>query len=165
MDPITIKKSSLWWGLILGLVAGFLLGFFTYSLIIPPASSSPTSVLAAQKDKSVEGMRAEFLALKEAIITKMKDKGQYRCCLKKLCIYCIEADNHGDKATCECLNEVMKGKHPCGECIGEILEGHGDPNFAKYFAKSIAHEVGEKYIETLKQIISDKYKISIDEQK
>jgi hypothetical protein len=58
----------------------------------------------------------------------------------------------------------MNGVHPCGECIGEILEGHGNRFIAKYFAKSIAEEVGEQYLDVIKQIISEKYNISIEEQ-
>jgi len=53
--------------------------------------------------------------------------------------------------------------HPCGECIGEILEGHGNPYLAEYFAAAIAEEVGEQHLEILKQIISEEYDISIED--
>ena len=36
----------------------------------------------------------------------------------------------------------MNGKHPCGECIGEIMEGKGNALIAEYFATAIAEEVG-----------------------
>jgi len=58
----------------------------------------------------------------------------------------------------------VEGVHPCGECIGEILEGHGNPNLAKYFANAIAEKVGEEHIQTLKEIIEKKYGAPLDEQ-
>jgi hypothetical protein len=95
----------------------------------------------------------------------MIDKGNYKCCLDKPCTYCIEkTPGHGEGATCTCLEDVINHKHPCGECIGEILEGHGNRFLAKHFASSIAEEVGEEHLDSIKQIISSKYDISTDEQ-
>lgn len=71
---------------------------------------------------------------------------------------------HGEGATCSCLEDIMNGVHPCGECIGEILEGHGNRLIAKYFATAISEEVGAEHLDTIKQIIASKYNISVEEQ-
>jgi hypothetical protein len=95
----------------------------------------------------------------------MRGEHKYRCCLEKPCVYCIEkTPGHGEGAACECLKDIMEGVHPCGECIGEILEGHGNPLIAEYFAQSIAEEVGEEHLDTLKEIVEEKYGIPVDEQ-
>lgn len=41
---------------------------------------------------------------------------------------------------------------------------YGEPELAPYFATAIAEEVGEQHLDTLKQIISEKYGISAEEQ-
>ncbi len=91
-------------------------------------------------------------------IKKLLAKGDYRCCLDKPCFYCFK------KGECDCLDKIMNGKHPCGECIGEILEGEGNPLLAEYFATAIAEKVGEQYAPTLKQIIADKYDMPVERQ-
>jgi hypothetical protein len=48
--------------------------------------------------------------------------------------------------------------------MGEILEGHGNRFIAKYFATAIAEEVGTQHLDTIKQIISEKYDVSVEEQ-
>lgn len=109
--------------------------------------------------------RDEFLSHRDAMVEEMIKHGAYRCCLETPCTYCIEkTPGHGTDATCDCLADIVAGKHPCGECIGEILEGHGNPYLSEYFAVAIAEEVGEQYTDTLRQIISDKYGISVEEQ-
>lgn len=114
---------------------------------------------------SMDNMRDHFISQKDDMHKDMLADGEYKCCLEKPCVYCIEkTPKHGEGATCSCLEDVIEGRHPCGECIGEILEGHGNRFLAKYFAKSIVEEVGEEHIETLKQIISQKYEITIEEQ-
>lgn len=114
---------------------------------------------------NMKEMRSSFISLKDDIQHKLMPEGKYRCCLEKPCAYCIEkSPGHGEGATCNCLEDVVNGVHPCGECIGEILEGHGNPLLTEYFAKAISEEVGEEHIDTLKQIISEKYGISIREQ-
>ncbi len=115
-----------------------------------------------------EGMmddREAFIEMKDHMIGEMIADEKYKCCLEKPCVYCIEkTPGHGEGATCSCLEDVVNGVHPCGECIGEILEGHGNRFLAKYFASAIAEEVGEEHLETLKEIVSSKYDISIDGQ-
>ena len=71
--------------------------------------------------------REEFVQEKNTIISELITQGNYTCCLDKPCTYCIEkTPGHGEGATCNCLADVVEGRHPCGECIGEILEGHGN---------------------------------------
>jgi len=114
---------------------------------------------------NMEEMRDHFVSQKDDMHKGMLADSDYRCCLEKPCVYCIEkTPGHGEGATCSCLEDVVEGRHPCGECIGEILEGHGNKFLSKYFAQSIAEEVGEEHIETLKQIISQKYEIDIENQ-
>ncbi len=81
-------------------------------------------------------------------------KGMYRCCLEEPCSYCLKKEDN-----CDCMDEVLNGEHPCGECIGEILEGKGNKFLAGHFAEAIADEVGVQHLETIKQIISEKYNI------
>lgn len=107
--------------------------------------------------------RAAFISLKEDMQHDLMPDGGYRCCLEKACTYCIEKDpKHGEGAACDCLADIVNGKHPCGECIGEILEGHGNPYLAEYFPAAIAEEVGEQHLETLEKIIEEKYGVSFD---
>ncbi|MBD3311121.1 MAG: hypothetical protein GF349_01325 [Candidatus Magasanikbacteria bacterium] len=107
----------------------------------------------------------QFSEAKEGIISKLIVQGDYACCLEKPCTYCIEkTPKHGEGPTCSCLDDVMNGRHPCGECIGEILEGHGNKYISRYFATSIAEEVGMKHIGTIREIIESKYGIPVEEQ-
>lgn len=112
-----------------------------------------------------EESRVNFISLKESIQEGMRSQHKYKCCLEKPCAYCIEkTPGHGESAECDCLSDIMNGVHPCGECIGEILEGHGNKFLSKYFAKAIAEEVGEQHIGTIKEIVHEKYGISVEDQ-
>lgn len=84
--------------------------------------------------------------------------GHFKCCLEKPCVYCLS------KYGCDCLEDIMTGKHPCGECIGEIMEGHGNKFLSPYFATAIAEKVGEQHTNSLKAIIADMYDITVEEQ-
>jgi hypothetical protein len=107
---------------------------------------------------SMDEKRDEFILQKQNIQGELLSQGDYTCCLEKPCTYCIEkTPGHGEGAACTCLEDVVNGVHPCGECIGEILEGHGNPYLKEYFAEAIAEEVGEQHLETIKQIIEEKY--------
>lgn len=120
----------------------------------------PQIAIADKKTK-----REEFIALRDAIKAEQLGKGQYNCCLEEPCMYCIvKTPEHGEGAACTCAQDVVTGHHPCGECMGEILEGEGAPELAPYFALALADEIGEQYLDTLKQIISDKYDIPVEEQ-
>lgn len=106
--------------------------------------------------KTMDMKRAEFISLKNEIIGEQLLNGDYRCCLEKPCTYCIEkTPGHGEGAICDCLSDIINGIHPCGECIGEILEGHGNPYLAEYFPAAIAEKTGE--LEAIKRIIAEKY--------
>lgn len=109
-------------------------------------------------EMSVDEKRDTFIDLKTDIQRDLIPSGNYKCCLENPCTYCIEkTPGHGEGAVCDCLSDIINGQHPCGECIGEILEGHGNPYLAEYFPAAIAEEVGEEHIETLKMIIAEKY--------
>ena len=115
--------------------------------------------------QSMEHKTETFTSLKNSIQEELRPEHKYRCCLDQPCMYCIEkTPGHGEGASCDCLNYIILGIHPCGECIGEILEGHGNPYLAEYFATAIAEEVGEQHLSTLKQIIFEKYDYPITEQ-
>ena len=138
------------------LVASFL-SFLLGRYFLPPMHS--------HSGMEMEDMRDHFISGKSDMQKEMLAGGDYRCCLEKPCTYCIEkTSGHGEGATCSCLEDVVNGVHPCGECIGEILEGHGNKFLAKYFAKALAEEVGVEHMGTLRKIISQKYEITIEEQ-
>lgn len=139
------------------LVIGGFLGFVFSFYFFPRETHFEQKLLGDQRD--------EFLLEKEHMMSGMIAHGDYACCLEKPCTYCIEkTPGHGEGATCTCLEDVINGVHPCGECIGEILEGHGNRFLAEYFAVSIAEEVGEEHLDSLREIVSSKYEISIEEQ-
>ena len=109
--------------------------------------------------------RHAVISHKDIIQEELISQGEFACCLEKPCTYCIEkTPGHGEGASCHCLTDVVEGKHPCGECIGEIMEGHGNPLLAQYFAQSIAEEVGEQHLSTLKQIVLEKYDLPVSQQ-
>ena len=150
-----MKKGVLYWilgSVIFVLVLSNLLLFF----YLPSLNHSTMNT---------EEKREHFISLKNNMQLELIDDREYKCCLEKPCTYCIEkTPGHGEGASCNCLKDVVEGVHPCGECIGEILEGHGNPNLAKYFANAIAEKVGDEHIQTLKEIIEEKYDATVDEQ-
>ena len=105
---------------------------------------------------SMDQRRSDFILTKNSIQGDMLQRGQYKCCLEKPCTYCIEkTPGHGEGAECNCLADLINGVHPCGECIGEILEGHGNPYLKEYFAIAIAEKTGE--LDAIQRIIDEKY--------
>jgi hypothetical protein len=144
-----------------GIAVSLAFGFVAGALFIPYMNSDNDHF----HDMSMENKRAEFISEKQAIFSELVAQGEYSCCLDKPCVYCIEkTPGHGEGASCHCLSDVVEGVHPCGECIGEIMEGHGNRFLAKYFATAIAEEVGQIHKDELKLIISEKYGIPIAEQ-
>lgn len=138
-------------------VPAIFLSFFMGRYFVPP--------MVSHEGMSMEEMRDHFVEQKDDMQEDLLADSNFRCCLEKPCTYCIEkTPGHGEGATCSCLDDVVEGRHPCGECIGEILEGHGNKYLANYFATSIAEEVGVEHIETLREIISQKYEIDIEDQ-
>ncbi len=150
-----MKKGVLYWilgSVIFVLVLSNILLFF----YLPSLNHSTMDM---------EEKRDHFVSLKNNMQLELVEDREYKCCLMKPCTYCIEkTPGHGEGASCNCLKDIVEGVHPCGECIGEILEGHGNPNLAKYIANAIAEKVGEEHIQTLKEIIEEKYDVPIDEQ-
>lgn len=147
-----VTRSGLVLGLVLVLIAGVFFGYF-----IKP-SAPPEDHLAMITKKSTAGQREDFIALANNIKAEMAKQGKYNCCIEKPCTYCIEkTPGHGEGAACECMDDILAGRHPCGECIGEILEGKGEKELVPYFAKAIAHKVGAQHEAHLQEIIDDMY--------
>ncbi|NQV09017.1 hypothetical protein HQ529_04155 [Candidatus Woesearchaeota archaeon] len=146
--------------LLLGVTSFLFIGvFFGFYF----ANANHMSMVFGSMD--MDEKRDHFITHKKAIQIELLGDGDYKCCLEKPCVYCIEkTPGHGEGATCDCMKDVVTGVHPCGECIGEIMEGHGNKYLAKYFAKAIAEKVGEDHIDTLREIMSEKYDIPVDEQ-
>ena len=65
---------------------------------------------------------------------------------------------------CDCLEGVVNGEAPCGECLGEILEGRGNPLLAEYFAAAISDSLGEEYRAALREKIEATYGIPAEQQ-
>ena len=152
-----VNEQRLW----LVIFATGIIGIFLGTLIAPLFMTMPHD----HEQMTTEEKRADFIELRKSIQGDMRPMHKYRCCLEKPCMYCIEkTPGHGEGAVCDCLKDLMDGVHPCGECIGEIMEGHGNPFLAEYFARAIAEKVGEQHTATLKQIMFEKYGIPVEEQ-
>ncbi|MFH1650058.1 MAG: hypothetical protein ABIA93_05910 [Candidatus Woesearchaeota archaeon] len=146
------------------LLAVALLGIFVGSIVAP---FWMMGILHDQMQDMMpmDARRENYLEMRDGIVKDLLPQSMYRCCLETPCTYCIEkTPGHGEGATCDCLNDLVNGRHPCGECIGEILEGHGNKYLSEYFAKAIAEEVGESHLQELKLIIHEKYGIPVEEQ-
>ncbi len=114
---------------------------------------------------SVNQYNKEIVAEKNEGIRNLLAEGRYKCCMKEPCFRCFSKPGAHDKElVCDCMIDIYNGKHPCGECIGEILEGEGNPLMAEYFATAIAEKLGEQHLAMLKQIISEKYGIPAEQQ-
>lgn len=147
-----IAKSSLVLGLALVLIAGMSIGYF-----VKPSAPSEDHLAMITK-QNVASQREAWISLADNIRGQMAREGMYNCCLVKPCWYCIYKDpKHGEGAACDCRNDILNGEHPCGECIGEILEGHGLAELKPYYAKAIAHKVGAQHEGHLQEIIDDMY--------
>lgn len=145
-------ERRIWASFVLVAIAGLLILFF-----IP--------AFGMNHGMSIGEKRENFISLKSEIIGEMMSQGNYKCCLKKPCTYCIEkTPGHGSGASCNCIKDLVEGVHPCGECIGEILEGHGNPYLAEYFARAIAEKVGKEHIDILRGIVEEKYNLPVGEQ-
>ncbi len=119
---------------------------------------NPNERMIDMDGMDMDDMRDMHISMKSDMQGDLLGQGDYRCCLKKPCTYCLEkTPGHGEGASCDCLSDIVNGKHPCGECIGEILEGHGNPYLKEYFAEAIAEEVGMQHLDTIQEIIDEKY--------
>jgi len=114
---------------------------------------------------NMDDKREEFIQAKDSIIGELIAVGDYACCLENPCTYCIEkSPKHGEGAKCTCLEDVMNGVHPCGECIGEIMEGHGNKFLAPYFSEAIAEEMGVEHKQEIMKMMTEKYGVPIEDQ-
>ncbi len=146
-----------------------ILGIGTLLLIAGVVSSTilftPTSEMNHNAAKYSMEYNKEIIAEQNNGIKNLLAEGRYKCCITKPCSYCFSDPDHQDEElVCDCLEDLMNGKHPCGECIGEILEGNGNPLISEYFATAIAEKVGESHLLALKQIVADKYDMPVDQQ-
>lgn len=147
-----VTRSGLIVGVVLVLIAGMAFGY-----VVKPSVPSGDH-LAMMKNMSVAEQREDWITIADTIRGKLAMEGKYDCCLEKPCWYCIQkTPEHGEGAECSCRQDILAGLHPCGECIGEILEGHGLPELKPYYAKAIAHKVGAQHEGHLQQIINDMY--------
>ncbi len=147
-----MTKTNLILGLVLIMIAGVFFGYFIKS------SVSSEDYLAVIKNKSISEQRQDWMSIADNIRKKLAMKGKYDCCLVNPCWYCIQkTPGHGEGAECSCRQDILAGRHPCGECIGEILEGHGLVELKPYYAKAIAHKVGIEHEAHLQEIINDMY--------
>ncbi len=116
------------------LVLGLVLGLLIVSYALPRAGS-----------KAIEQQRREWMGKADVI----RNSTRYVCCLEELCWYCIKkSPRHGLGASCKCGVELMWGEEICGECLGEWIEGHGNPFFLNPFSEvypQIAEFITEKY--------------------
>ena len=125
----------------------------------------PDSGMKHSAEKYSTEYNKEIIAEKDNGVKNLLAEGRYKCCLTKPCSYCFsDPDHQNEELVCDCLEDLMNGKHPCGECIGEILEGNGNPLISEYFATAIAEKIGENYLLALKQIVADKYDMPVDQQ-
>lgn len=153
MNDTNVKKGG--HNVLVLLVIGALL-FVSGYMVAPNQTVHSHADMSEHMDISEH--RLALIDHKEHVQHTLLDEGKYACCLKKPCTYCIEkTPGHGEGAECSCLDDIMNGRHPCGECIGEILEGHGNQYLKDQFAPAIAEEVGEEHLETIEKIIEQKY--------
>ena len=118
------------------------------------AVAAAAAVFAAGYGAALSGANSSVRA---AVMDLVAD-GRYRCCLEKPCSYCyIEHGSSGDGAVCDCVADIVAGSAPCGECIGEILEGNGNPLLAEYFASAIASETGASSRPALVRFVEETY--------
>lgn len=129
-------------------VIGAILAAGLTGLIAPPAER------ALDPDRK----RAALIELREQIQGELLPVGGYRCCLSKPCAQCVEETHeHGEGPRCDCLADVVTGKSPCSECVGEILAGRGNPLLAEYFPKALAALVGPEHEPVLEDLVDNRY--------
>ena len=104
-------------------------------------------------------------SLQEQLMGDLLREGKYACCLKEPCVTCLTLTPwHGEGASCTCLADVVNGAAPCGECVGGILGGRGNPYLAQYFAASLAEELGAAAQPLLQEKMEVLYDIPVAEQ-
>lgn len=140
---------------LLGIVVITVVVIYGSGLFFDESSSVCEVDLGSGKEIAFEEIKAQ----KDEMIMALATEGKYRCCLEKPCASCLTLDPwHGEGVECSCLDDLVNGKYPCGECAGGILAGRGNKYLTEYFAPSIADKMGEEHLEVIEKIISEKYK-------
>jgi len=130
--------------------AGIIVSLFIVAILPGSQSAANTNGM------NVDEKRESFISLKAEIQKDMLYNRKYKCCLEKPCNTCISLTPwHGEGAECDCLEDLVNGEAPCGECVGGILAGRGNPYLKEYFVAAIAEETGE--VEAIRRIIDEKY--------
>ena len=128
------------------------------SIVLTVFALMPNMLMSHSTEMGTNKYNKEIVKEEKEGIANLLADGRYKCCMKEPCARCFAKEQYHDRElVCDCLEDIMNEKHPCGECLGEILEGGGNPLIAEYFATSIAEKLGEQYLQTLKQIISEQY--------
>ncbi len=144
----------------LAFMLGVLLGAGAFYV---PLSLSTKQVLHTQSDR-VAYYKAIGTETQQGI-AQLIAEGRYKCCLESPCAYCFTDTEHQDRQmVCNCVDDIVNGKAPCGECLGEILEGEGNELLAEYFAQSIADELGAESLPLLRQYVEEVYGIPVSAQ-
>jgi hypothetical protein len=147
--------------IVFGAVSLVLIGGVVFSIVL----FMPSSEMNHLAEKYTTEHNKEIIAEMDGGIKNLLTEGRYKCCMLKPCSRCFaNPDHHDEELVCDCLVDIMNGKHPCGECLGEILEGNGNPLISEYFATAIAEKVGEDHLLALKKIIASKYDMSVEQQ-
>lgn len=157
MITLTRKKLTFLSMITLLVITGVILG----TMAMTPANMT----MSHSSEKHSMEHNMEIVTETQDGIKHLLAEGRYKCCLEKPCSYCFsDPDHQKEELVCDCLVDIMNGEHPCGECIGEILEGHGNPLIAEYFATAIAEKVGEQHLDTLQKIVAEKYSMPANKQ-
>ena len=127
----------------MGAALVFAAGIFAGYLIKPAPAAAPAVFSSDAAAWAAAGGRLK---------ADLAAGGEYDCCLLKPCSYCLY-----EEGECECRRDILEGRPPCGECIGEILEGKGLPELKPFFAKAIAGELGAESEGHLREIINSAY--------
>ena len=168
MNSTNIKKNNNYSVFVVLVLIAFMFGVFTPWTPMSMVGQHSDMEMMHTESISMENMdehRTVFISHRDSMVEEMLEHGDYRCCLEKPCNTCLTLDPwHGEGASCECLEDLVNGKAPCGECVGGILAGRGNPYLAEYFVQAIAEGVGVQHIATLEEIIKDKYDFPVNKQ-
>ncbi len=109
-------------------IGGFLVALLVFGAFFLAKPQQEVSVVST----------TSYLEIRDALKAKLMEEGKYRCCIKEPCSYCLE------EGGCDCIDKIMEGRAPCGECIGEILEGNANPYLSDEQISRALSEVKEE---------------------
>lgn len=134
------------------------LAYLTVIAAILTAAFTGLITPVAERGLDASAKRLAMIELREQIHGELLPTGGYRCCLEMPCGRCVEETHeHGQGPRCDCLADIVTGKPPCSECVGEILAGRGNPLLAEYFARALAGLAGPGDEPVLRELIERKY--------